>query len=58
MDRNLGSSRAAISSMDSEAYGESVSVGTEKRMDMKNLNSVTISTLSETDTPGRWKFYY
>ncbi|MEA4937260.1 MAG: FISUMP domain-containing protein [Paludibacter sp.] len=55
MDRNLGASRVAISSTDTEAYGDLYQWGRgtdghEKR------TSLTTSTLSTSDTPGHVKF--
>lgn len=55
MDRNLGASRVATSSTDSEAYGDLYQWGRgtdghEKR------TSQTTSTLSSSDTPGHGKF--
>lgn len=55
MDRNLGASRIATSITDSEAYGDLYQWGRgtdghEKR------NSLTTTTLSNSDTPGHGKF--
>ncbi|MDX9748839.1 MAG: FISUMP domain-containing protein [Paludibacter sp.] len=55
MDRNLGASRVAISSSDTEAYGDLYQWGRgtdghEKR------NSSTTNSLSSTNTPGHNKF--
>jgi uncharacterized protein (TIGR02145 family) len=55
MDRNLGATRAATSSTDTEAYGDLYQWGRgtdghEKR------NSATTSTLSSSDTPGHGNF--
>jgi uncharacterized protein (TIGR02145 family) len=55
MDRNLGATRAATSSTDTEAYGDLYQWGRgtdghEKR------NSPTTSTLSSSDTPGHSNF--
>ncbi len=55
MDRNLGASRVATSSSDSQAYGSLYSWG--RRPDGHQLrNSGTTSTLSNSDTPGHNKF--
>ena len=55
MDRNLGASRAATSSTDSEAYGALYQWG--RGADGHQLrNSSTTSTLSSTDQPGHGDF--
>jgi uncharacterized protein (TIGR02145 family) len=55
MDRNLGASRVATSSTDSQAYGDLYQWG--RRADgHQKRNSSTISTLSSTDTPSHGGF--
>ena len=55
MDRNLGATRVATSSTDSEAYGDLYQWG--RRVDgHQKRNSSTISTLSTTDTPSHGSF--
>ena len=55
MDRNLGASRAARSSTDSEAYGDLYQWG--RLVDgHQRRNSSTISTLSDSDQPGHGSF--
>jgi uncharacterized protein (TIGR02145 family) len=55
MDRNLGASRAAISSNDTEAYGDLYQWG--RRADGHQCrNSATTSTLSSTDQPTHGNF--
>jgi uncharacterized protein (TIGR02145 family) len=55
MDRNLGASRAAISSTDAEAYGHLYQWG--RAADGHQLrNSPTTSTLSNSDNPGHGNF--
>ncbi|MBP3192980.1 InlB B-repeat-containing protein [Natronogracilivirga saccharolytica] len=55
MDRNLGASRAATSSTDSQAYGDLYQWG--RGADGHQLrNSSTTSTLSESDQPGHGSF--
>ena len=55
MDRNLGSSRAAISSTDAEAYGDLYQWGRAADGHQKR-NSGTTSTLSGNNTPGHKNF--
>jgi uncharacterized protein (TIGR02145 family) len=55
MDRNLGASRAATSSTDSEAYGDLYQWGRAADGHQKR-NSSTTSTLSNSDTPGHGNF--
>jgi uncharacterized protein (TIGR02145 family) len=55
MDRNLGASRAATSSTDSEAYGDLYQWGRAADGHQKR-NSPTTSTLSNSDTPGHGDF--
>lgn len=55
MDRNLGATRAAISSTDAESYGDLYQWG--RRADGHQIrNSITTSTLSSTDVPGNANF--
>lgn len=55
MDRNLGASRAATSSTDTQAYGDLYQWG--RRADgHQKRNSATISTLSSTDGPSHGSF--
>lgn len=55
MDRNLGASRAATSSTDSEAYGDLYQWG--RAADGHQMrNSPTTSTLSSSDQPGHGSF--
>ncbi len=55
MDRNLGASRAATSSTDTQAYGDLYQWG--RRADgHQKRNSSTISTLSNSDTPSHGSF--
>jgi hypothetical protein len=55
MDRNLGASRAATSSTDSQAYGDLYQWG--RRSDGHQCrNSATTSTLSSTDQPSQGSF--
>ncbi len=55
MDRNLGASRAAISSTDAQAYGDLYQWG--RRSDGHQCRtSPTTSTLSSTDTPAHGSF--
>jgi uncharacterized protein (TIGR02145 family) len=55
MDRNLGASRAATSSTDTQAYGDLYQWG--RRADgHQKRNSSTISTLSNTNTPEHGSF--
>ena len=55
MDRNLGASRAATSSTDSQAYGDLYQWG-RPADGHQNRNSPTSSTLSRTDQPGHRSF--
>jgi uncharacterized protein (TIGR02145 family) len=55
MDRNLGASRAAISSTDSEAYGDLYQWG-RAADGHQNRNSSTTSTQSGSDKPGHGDF--
>ena len=55
MDRNLGASRAATSSTDSEAYGDLYQWGRAADGHQKR-NSPTVSTLSSIDQPGHGNF--
>ncbi len=55
MDRNLGASRAAISSTDEEAYGDLYQWGRAFDGHQKR-NSGTTSTLSSSDFPGHGSF--
>lgn len=55
MDRNLGASRAAISSDDTEAYGDLYQWG-RAADGHESRTSGTISTLSSSDTPGHGNF--
>jgi uncharacterized protein (TIGR02145 family)/uncharacterized repeat protein (TIGR02543 family) len=55
MDRNLGASRAAISSTDAEAYGDLYQWGRAADGHQKR-NSATTSSLSSSDTPGHGNF--
>ncbi|MDI6401178.1 PEGA domain-containing protein [Balneolaceae bacterium ANBcel3] len=55
MDRNLGASRAARSSTDSQAYGDLYQWGREADGHQKR-NSPTTSTLSRSDQPGHGSF--
>ncbi len=55
MDRNLGASRAATSSTDSEAYGDLYQWGRAADGHQKR-NSPTTSTRSNNDTPGHGNF--
>ncbi|MBP3194028.1 InlB B-repeat-containing protein [Natronogracilivirga saccharolytica] len=55
MDRNLGASRAATSSTDSEAYGDLYQWGRGADGHQKR-NSPTTSTLSSSDQPGHGSF--
>ena len=55
MDRNLGASRAATSSTDSEAYGDLYQWGRAADGHQKR-NSPTTSSLSTSDTPGHGNF--
>jgi len=55
MDRNLGASRAATSSDDSEAYGDLYQWGRAADGHQKR-NSGTTSTLSSSDFPGHGNF--
>jgi uncharacterized protein (TIGR02145 family) len=55
MDRNLGASRAATSSTDTQAYGDLYQWG--RRADgHQKRNSTTTTTLSTTDTPSHGSF--
>jgi uncharacterized protein (TIGR02145 family) len=55
MDRNLGATRAAISSTDTEAYGDLYQWGRAADGHQKR-NSPTSTTLSSSDTPGHGSF--
>ena len=55
MDRNLGASRAATSSTDDQAYGDLYQWGRDTDGHEKR-NSGTISTISNSDTPGHGMF--
>lgn len=55
MDRNLGASRVATSSTDSEAYGDLYQWGRDTDGHEKRTSQTT-STLSSSDTPGHGKF--
>ena len=55
MDRNIGASRAAISSTDSEAYGHLFQWGRNPDGHQIRTSSIT-STLSSTDVPGHGDF--
>ena len=55
MDRNLGASRAATSSTDTEAYGDLYQWGRGADGHQKR-NSLTTTTLSSTDQPGHGSF--
>ena len=55
MDRNLGASRAATSSADTEAYGDLYQWGRAADGHQKR-NSGTTSALSSSDTPGHGNF--
>jgi uncharacterized protein (TIGR02145 family) len=55
MDRNLGASRVATSSNDTEAYGDLYQWGRAADGHQKR-NSPTTSTLSTSDTPGNGNF--
>ena len=55
LDRNLGASRVAISSTDTEAYGDLFQWGRAADGHQKR-NSGTTSTLSSSDTPGHGSF--
>ena len=55
MDRNLGASRAATSSTDSEAYGDLYQWGRAADGHEKRTSGIT-STLSTTDQPGHGDF--
>lgn len=55
MDRNLGASRAATSSTDSQAYGDLYQWGRAADGHQRR-NSSTTSTLSSTDQPGHGSF--
>jgi hypothetical protein len=55
MDRNLGASRAATSSTDTQAYGDLYQWGRGADGHQKR-NSPTTSTLSSTDQPGHGSF--
>jgi hypothetical protein len=55
MDRNLGASRVALSSSDSDAYGDLYQWG--RRADGHQCrNAITTSTLSSSDQPGHGDF--
>ena len=55
MDRNLGASRAAISSTDAQAYGDLYHWGRAADGHQKRTSGTT-STLSNSDTPGHGDF--
>jgi len=55
MDRNLGASRAAISSTDSEAYGDFYQWGRDSDGHQARTSGTT-SALSTSDTPGHGNF--
>ena len=55
MDRNLGASRVATSSTDTEAYGDLYQWGRDTDGHEKRTSQTT-STLSNSDTPGHGKF--
>jgi hypothetical protein len=55
MDRNLGASRAATSSTDTQAYGDLYQWGRAADGHQKR-NSATTSSLSSSDTPGHGNF--
>jgi len=55
MDRNLGASRAATSSMDSQAYGDLYQWG-RSADDHQQRSSPTTGTLSSNDRPGHGSF--
>ena len=55
MDRNLGASQAALSSTDSEAYGDLYQWGRAADGHQKRSSSIT-STLSDTDRPDHGDF--